>query len=207
MDIKEQILVALGLNKEETSKLEWQSKSEDGTIFVSTAEELEAGVDIAVLTEDGTTILLPVGTYKTEDGVSFRVEEEGIVAIETGSVLRIKPFNEMGSVMELVRAFGKNEDFENAIKELEDEKKDISPLIDFIFEHVPPADRHGEGPFRMQPATLSYDDYLGRMAIGRLISTATETPRVRQWNQAAGHGKSGKPRATTCIRSSPIRSS
>ena len=80
MDIKEQILVALGLNKEETVKLEWQSKSEDGTIFVSTADELEAGVDISVLTEDGTTILLPVGTYKTEDGVSFRVEEEGIVA-------------------------------------------------------------------------------------------------------------------------------
>ena len=80
MDIKEQILVALGLNKEETIKLEWQSKSEDGTIFVSTAEELEAGVDISVLTEDGTTILLPVGTYKTDTGVSFRVEEEGIVA-------------------------------------------------------------------------------------------------------------------------------
>ena len=79
MDIKEQILVALGLNKEETVKLEWQAKSEDGTIFVSTAEELEAGVDISVLTEDGTTILLPVGTYKTDTGVSFRVSEEGIV--------------------------------------------------------------------------------------------------------------------------------
>ena len=81
MDIKEQILVALGLNKtEEEIKLAWQAKSEDGTIFVSTAEELEAGVDISVLTEDGTTILLPVGTYKTDTGVSFRVEEEGIVA-------------------------------------------------------------------------------------------------------------------------------
>ena len=80
MDIKEQILVALGLNKEAPIKLEWQAKSEDGTIFVSTAEELESGVDISVLTEDGTTILLPVGTYKTDTGVSFRVEEEGIVA-------------------------------------------------------------------------------------------------------------------------------
>jgi hypothetical protein len=80
MDIKEQILVALGLNKaEEEVKLAWQAKSEDGTIFVSTAEELEAGVDISVLTEDGTTILLPVGTYKTDTGVSFRVEEEGVV--------------------------------------------------------------------------------------------------------------------------------
>jgi len=80
MDIKEQILVALGLDKGEEVVMAYQAKSEDGTIFVSTAEELEAGVDISVLTEDGTTILLPVGTYKTDTGVSFRVEEEGIVA-------------------------------------------------------------------------------------------------------------------------------
>jgi len=81
MDLKEQILVALGLNKaEEEVKFAYQAKSEDGTIFVSTADELEAGVDISVLTEDGTTILLPVGTYKTDTGVSFRVETEGIVA-------------------------------------------------------------------------------------------------------------------------------
>jgi hypothetical protein len=80
MDLKKQILVALGLDKEEEVKLEWQSKLEDGTIVVSTAETLEAGVDASVLTEDGTTIPLPIGTYKTEDGVTFRVEEEGVVA-------------------------------------------------------------------------------------------------------------------------------
>ena len=79
MDIKEKILIALGLNKDEEIKLGWQAKSEDGTIFVSTAEELERGVDVSVLTEDGTTIPLPVGTYKTDTGVSFRVEEEGVV--------------------------------------------------------------------------------------------------------------------------------
>ena len=80
MDIKEQILVALGLNKDKEVKLAWQAKSEDGTIFVSTAEELESGVDISVLTEDGTTIPLPIGTYKTDTGVSFRVEDEGVVS-------------------------------------------------------------------------------------------------------------------------------
>ena len=81
MDIKERILVALGLEKpEEEITLAFQAKGEDGTIFVSTAEELEKGVDISVLTEDGTTIALPKGTYKTADGVSFRVEEEGIVS-------------------------------------------------------------------------------------------------------------------------------
>ena len=80
MDLKEQILVALGLDKGTDVKLAWQAKSEDGTIFVSTAEELAEGVDISVLTEDGTTILLPAGTYKTDTGVTFRVEEEGIVS-------------------------------------------------------------------------------------------------------------------------------
>jgi len=81
MDIKEQILVALGLNKAEKEvKLAFQAKTEDGTIIVSTAEELESGVDVSVLTEDGTTILLPIGTYRLDTGVSFRVEEEGVVA-------------------------------------------------------------------------------------------------------------------------------
>ena len=80
MDLKNQILVALGLDKGEEVSLAWQAKSEDGTIFVSTADELAVAVDISVLTEDGTTILLPIGTYKTDTGVTFRVEEEGIVA-------------------------------------------------------------------------------------------------------------------------------
>jgi len=81
MDLKKQILVALGLDKgEDEINLGFQAKTEDGTIIVSTAEELEVGVDVSVLTEDGTTILLPVGTYKLDTGVTFRVEEEGIVA-------------------------------------------------------------------------------------------------------------------------------
>jgi hypothetical protein len=78
MDLKKQILSALGLDEEQV-KLGWQAKSEDGTIFVSTAEELASGVDVSVLTEDGTTIPLPAGTYKTDTGVSFRVADEGIV--------------------------------------------------------------------------------------------------------------------------------
>ena len=78
MNLKNQILVALGIDKGEIN-LEWQSKLEDGTIVVSTADALAESVDISVLTEDGTTIPLPIGTYKTEDGVTFVVSEEGIV--------------------------------------------------------------------------------------------------------------------------------
>lgn len=79
MELKTQILKALGLSTEEVS-LEYQTKLEDGTIIVSSADSLEAGVDVSVLTEDGTTIPLPEGEYKTEDGVGFSVEQEGVVA-------------------------------------------------------------------------------------------------------------------------------
>tara|TARA_R100000773_G_C4214346_1_gene113299 strand:+ start:1067 stop:1801 length:735 start_codon:yes stop_codon:yes gene_type:complete len=125
MDIKEKILVALGLNKsEEEVKLEWQAKSEDGTIFVSTAEELEAGVDISVLTEDGTTILLPVGTYKTDTGVSFRVEEEGIVGEVIESETEERDEDDMGYDDKDEKEEMKQENLEEKFPESEAEKAD-----------------------------------------------------------------------------------
>jgi len=48
-----------------------------------------------------------------------KYEKEGITTIEQGSVLKVQPLNLLGSPVELVRAFGKGKDFENAIKELE----------------------------------------------------------------------------------------
>ena len=123
MDIKEQILVALGLNKDESVKLEWQAKSEDGTIFVSTAEELASGVDISVLTEDGTTILLPIGTYKTAEGVTFRVEEEGVVAevMETETEEEVEATEEKEEMAEESLAeVGDWEGMEKRIQNLED---------------------------------------------------------------------------------------
>ena len=125
MDIKEQILVALGLNKDESVKLEWQAKSEDGTIFVSTAEELASGVDISVLTEDGTTILLPIGTYKTAEGVTFRVEEEGVVAevMETETEEEVEATEdkeEMAEAEDKYADVGDWEGMEKRIQNLED---------------------------------------------------------------------------------------
>lgn len=55
-----------------------------------------------------------------------KYEKEGIVSIEQGSVLKVKPLNEMGSPVELVRAFGKRKDFEEAVKELENEIYNIA---------------------------------------------------------------------------------
>jgi len=137
MDIKEQILVALGLNKaEEEIKLAWQSKGEDGTIYVSTAEELESGVDVSVLTEDGTTIPLPVGTYKTEDGVSFRVEEEGVVGevIESETEQEVEAEDDKEEMAEAVEFKFPESEAEKAdwAKSYEEMKDKVDNLMDAI---------------------------------------------------------------------------
>ncbi len=55
-----------------------------------------------------------------------KYEQEGIMSIEQGSVLKVRPLNEMGSPVELVRAFGKQKDFEQAVKELGNEIYNIA---------------------------------------------------------------------------------
>ncbi len=51
---------------------------------------------------------------------------------------------------------------------LEDESKDITPLLDTILAKIPPAETHTNIPFRAQPFNLAYDNYLGRLAICRV---------------------------------------
>jgi GTP-binding protein len=51
---------------------------------------------------------------------------------------------------------------------LEDESKDLTPLFETIMRHVPAAEQRIDVPFRMQPSSLGYDNYVGRLAIGRV---------------------------------------
>jgi GTP-binding protein len=55
---------------------------------------------------------------------------------------------------------------------LEDESTDLSPLLDVILKKVPVAssDEQSEKSFRFQSFNLAYDDFLGRLAIGRIYS-------------------------------------
>ena len=145
MDLKNQILVALGLDKGEEVSMAWQAKSEDGTIFVSTAEELAEGVDISVLTEDGTTILLPVGTYKTDTGVTFRVEEEGIVAevmeTETEEVVEEELAEEeeekkYADVADWEGMEKRIQNLEDAVASLKDDKVEATEEVEELSEEV-----------------------------------------------------------------------
>lgn len=83
-------------------------------------------------------------------------------------------------VLELFMDLGANDDqleFETiytngkagiAKKDMSDESSDMMPLLDMILEHVPIAPHDTASPFRMQPFNLAYDDFVGRLAVGRI---------------------------------------
>lgn len=57
-----------------------------------------------------------------------------------------------------------------AMRNLTDERKDLTPLLDVVLELVPPtnsADTAGK-PLKFQTFNLAYDNFLGRLAIGRV---------------------------------------
>ncbi len=62
-----------------------------------------------------------------------------------------------------------------AVRNLNDEHKDITPFLDFICEHASSAPANEDVPFRLQPATLGYDNFLGRIAVGRIHEGVIKT--------------------------------
>ena len=129
MDLKKQILSALGLDKEEELNLEFQAKLIDGTIVVSKADELAEGVEVMILAEDGSTMPVPVGTYETEDGVEFKVEKEGIVAsMEKKETEEEEEETEEKEEVEAVE----EEEMSEETQEVENENFDKNALIEEI---------------------------------------------------------------------------
>ncbi|KKT60755.1 MAG: GTP-binding protein TypA/BipA [Parcubacteria group bacterium GW2011_GWC1_44_26] len=55
-----------------------------------------------------------------------------------------------------------------AKRTLEDESTNLDPLLDVVLEKVPAVKADIHAPMRMQPFNLGYDNFLGRLAIGRI---------------------------------------
>lgn len=55
-----------------------------------------------------------------------------------------------------------------AIKDMSDECSDLTPLFETIVEHVDPYPDQDEESLQLQISALGYDDYIGRLGIGRV---------------------------------------
>lgn len=58
---------------------------------------------------------------------------------------------------------------------LEDKSTDLQPLFEMILRHVPPYPDKWNEPLQMQIVSLAYDNYIGRIAIGRVFRGRLET--------------------------------
>ena len=57
-----------------------------------------------------------------------------------------------------------------AIRDMDDEGVDLSPLFETIVDHVGLQDDQSLEPLQMQVSSLAYDDYIGRLGIGKVYS-------------------------------------
>src|SRR5256885_35963 len=57
-----------------------------------------------------------------------------------------------------------------AMRELHETSEDMTPLFEAIVKHVPPPPTSPEPFFQMLVSNLDYSDYLGRIALGRIVS-------------------------------------
>jgi GTP-binding protein len=57
-----------------------------------------------------------------------------------------------------------------AMRELHENSEDMTPLFEAIVKHVPPPPTSPEPFFQMLVSNLDYSDYLGRIALGRIVS-------------------------------------
>jgi len=71
------------------------------------------------------------------------------------------------------------------------EKKDITPLLDFVMEKVEHAPNDSSAPLKMQVANLGFDNFLGRLGIGRIYEGTIKIGQEivvtsNEWKQRKG---------------------
>jgi len=55
-----------------------------------------------------------------------------------------------------------------AVFDLDDPRRDLEPLFDMLLRYIPAPPMDNDGHLQLQVATLDHDDYIGRIAIGRV---------------------------------------
>ena len=82
-----------------------------------------------------------------------------------------------------------------ATKELSDPRVDMRPLFELIIEKVPAPPGNIDLPFLMQATTLSYDDFVGRQACGRILEG-----KIKKGQSITRIDKTGHPTQHKVVR-------
>jgi len=148
------------------------------TDFGGEVERTLAMVDGVLLLVDAAEGPLPGTKFVLKKSLELKLKP--IVVINKIDRKDARPHEVLDLVFELFLSLGATDDQLDfptiyciakqgiAKDELESESDSLRPLLDAIVTHVPPppGDRHA--PFQMLVTTIDYNDYLGRLGIGRI---------------------------------------
>ncbi len=146
--------------------------------FGSEVERVLRSIDTVLLVVDAQEGPMPQTRFVLKKSLELGLKP--IVVINKIDKPAADPNRAHEQVLELFFELGANEeqlDFTTvyaigrqgiAKMNLTDESKDLTPLLDTILAKVPPAKTDTTAPLRMQIFNLGYDNFLGRLAIGRI---------------------------------------
>ena len=148
--------------------------------FGGEVERVLKMVDGVLLLVDAQEGVMPQTKFVVKKALALGIRP--IVVVNKIDKLAAQPDRVIDEVFDLFAAMGANEEqldfpvvyaaarYGYAIKNLEDEKKDLGPLFEAILEYVPLPSGNKENPLQIQIFTLDYDNYVGKIGIARIFN-------------------------------------
>jgi len=148
--------------------------------FGSEVERILRSIDTVLLVVDAQEGPMPQTRFVLKKSLELGLKP--IVIINKIDKPAANPTKVHDEVLELFMELGANDEQLNfpviyaigrqglAKKALTDDSKDLTPLLETILEHVPPANRSATEPLTAQVFNLGYDNFLGRLAICRIYN-------------------------------------
>jgi len=146
--------------------------------FGSEVERVLRSIDSVLLVVDAQEGPMPQTRFVLKKSLELGLKP--IVVLNKIDKPAANPAHVEEQVLELFMELGANDEQLNfpvvytigresiAKKTLDDDSKDLTPLLDMILSEIPPAKGDRTAPLKAQVFNLSYDNFLGRLAVARI---------------------------------------
>ncbi len=171
--------------------------------FGSEVERVLRSIDSVLLVVDAQEGPMPQTRFVLKKSLELGIKP--IVVINKIDKPAADPKRVEDEVLELFLELGANDEQSNfkvvyaigrsgiAKKKMEDESTDLTPLLDTIIESIPPASFGKENsPLKMQVFNLGYDNFMGRLAIGRIYEGKISLAGGVVVKKPSGEARKGK---------------
>ena len=171
--------------------------------FGSEVERVLRSIDSVLLVVDAQEGPMPQTRFVLKKSLELGLKP--IVVLNKIDKPAADPHRAEEEVLELFLELGANDEQANftvvyaigkqgiAKRHLNDESKDLTPLLDVILEKVPAASgAPADAPLMLQPFNLAYDNFLGRMAVARIYQGTVKPGMSVFVKKPTGETRSGK---------------